>query len=60
MDVGDPHCADYIYAWQAAGYQLQVLDAALLGDAPSPHDATLYPSDHLGLKVTLRIAPLTA
>ena len=24
MDEGDPHCADYIYVWQAAGYELQV------------------------------------
>jgi hypothetical protein len=24
MDEGEPHCADYIYVWQAAGYELQV------------------------------------
>jgi hypothetical protein len=24
MDEGDPHCADYIYAWAAPGYQVQV------------------------------------
>lgn len=36
---------------------MQVLDAQLCGDRPTEGDSTLYPSDHLGLKVTLRITP---
>jgi hypothetical protein len=36
----------------------QVLAAQLCGDQPSEADATLYPSDHIGLKVTLRISAL--
>jgi hypothetical protein len=36
---------------------VQVLDAQLCGDRPTEGDSTLYPSDHIGLKVTLRITP---
>uniref|UniRef100_A0A383VFS8 Endonuclease/exonuclease/phosphatase domain-containing protein n=1 Tax=Tetradesmus obliquus TaxID=3088 RepID=A0A383VFS8_TETOB len=55
MDEGEPHCADYVYAWQAPGYQLLVTAAQLCGDQPSEQDATLYPSDHIGIKVKLRV-----
>jgi hypothetical protein len=55
MDEGEPHCADYVYAWQAPGYQLLVTAAQLCGDKPSEQDATLYPSDHIGIKVKLRV-----
>jgi hypothetical protein len=34
-----------------------VLDAQLCGDRPTESDKTLYPSDHIGLKVRLRITP---
>lgn len=56
MDEGDPHCADYVYAWQAGGVQLTVAAAALCGDVADEADATLYPSDHLGIRVKLRVA----
>lgn len=36
--------------------QQQVLNAQLCGDRPTESDSTLYPSDHIGLKVTLRIS----
>jgi hypothetical protein len=55
MDEGEPHCADYVYAWQAPGYQLLVTAAQLCGDVPSEQDATLYPSDHIGIKVKLQV-----
>jgi hypothetical protein len=57
MDEGEPHCADYVYAWQAPGHQLLVTAAQLCGDVPSEQDATLYPSDHIGIKVKLRVVP---
>jgi hypothetical protein len=34
-----------------------VLNAQLCGDKPTESDSTLYPSDHIGVKVTLRISP---
>ncbi|KAF6261280.1 Endonuclease/exonuclease/phosphatase [Scenedesmus sp. NREL 46B-D3] len=55
MDEGEPHCADYVYAWQAPGYQLLVTAAQLCGDAPSDQDPSLYPSDHIGIKVKLQV-----
>jgi hypothetical protein len=55
MDEGEPHCADYVYAWQAPGYQLLVTAAQLCGDVPSEQDSTLYPSDHIGIKVKLQV-----
>jgi hypothetical protein len=36
----------------------QVLDAQLCGDAPAGGDPSLYPSDHIGIKATLRITRL--
>lgn len=56
MDTGDAHCADYVYAWQAPAYQLDVTAAQLWGGTPAPADDSLYPSDHIGLRVTLRVA----
>lgn len=38
----------------------QVLNAQLCGDRPTESDSTLYPSDHIGIKVTLRISPKTS
>jgi len=46
-----PHgCLDYIYVAGA-----KVLDAGLTLDKPSPLDADLYPSDHLGVMARLEI-----
>jgi hypothetical protein len=56
MDEGEPHCADYIYVWEAPGSEVQVTAARLAGDMPSPSDATLYPSDHFGLQARLAVA----
>lgn len=33
----------------------QVSGATLVGDTPAAHDPGLYPSDHLGIKVVLRV-----
>ncbi|GBF94250.1 hypothetical protein Rsub_06520 [Raphidocelis subcapitata] len=56
MDEGEPHCADYVYVWQAPGHELRVRAARLAGDAPAAGDATLFPSDHFGLQVRLAVA----
>jgi hypothetical protein len=56
MDTGDPHCADYVYFSAAPGYRIQVVAAGLAGDAPSPADPTLFPSDHFALRVALRVS----
>jgi len=56
MDLGEPHTADYIYiSHESPGYEIRVTAARVAGDAPSDGDATLYPSDHLGLSVTLGV-----
>jgi hypothetical protein len=52
MDVdGTPRCLDYIWIRGS----VEVESAALAFDGPDPEDATLYPSDHLGLSAWLRI-----
>jgi endonuclease/exonuclease/phosphatase family metal-dependent hydrolase len=52
MDTdGDPGCLDYIWVRGAVA----VADATLVFDRPDPEDATLYPSDHLGLAAHLEI-----
>jgi endonuclease/exonuclease/phosphatase family metal-dependent hydrolase len=52
MDTdGDPDCLDYIWV-RGAG---RVVDARLVFDRPDPEDATLYPSDHLGISAHLEI-----
>lgn len=57
MDADEPpYCADYIYAWQAPQYQLQVTAAQLCGNQPAADDQTLFPSDHFGIKVRLRVS----
>jgi endonuclease/exonuclease/phosphatase family metal-dependent hydrolase len=52
MDTdGDPDCLDYIWVRGA----VRVVDARLAFDRPDPEDATLYPSDHLGISAHLEI-----
>jgi endonuclease/exonuclease/phosphatase family metal-dependent hydrolase len=52
MDTdGDPGCLDYIWLRGAA----RVESARLAFDRPAPEDATLYPSDHLGISSQLVI-----
>jgi endonuclease/exonuclease/phosphatase family metal-dependent hydrolase len=52
MDLdGDPGCLDYIWVRGAIA-----VDACRLAfDRPAPADATLYPSDHLGLSARLQV-----
>jgi endonuclease/exonuclease/phosphatase family metal-dependent hydrolase len=51
MDTdGEPGCLDYIWIWG----DLVVEACRLAFDRPAAGDATLYPSDHLGLSATLR------
>lgn len=52
MDTdGDPGCLDYIWVRGA----VTVVSARLAWDRPHPEDATLYPSDHLGVSAHLEI-----
>jgi endonuclease/exonuclease/phosphatase family metal-dependent hydrolase len=52
MDTdGTPECLDYIWVRGA----VTVTDARLVFDRPHPEDATLYPSDHLGISAQLEI-----
>ena len=52
MDTdGDPGCLDYI--WIRG--DVRVVSARLAFDRPHPEDATLYPSDHLGISASLEI-----
>lgn len=52
MDLdGDPGCLDYIWVRGA----ITVESARLAFDRPAVHDATLYPSDHLGLSARLHV-----
>ena len=55
MDEGEPHCADYVYVRGGQGCGLEVVAAQLVGQEPHPEDKTLYPSDHVGLKVMVRV-----
>lgn len=53
MDTdGDPACLDYIWVWGDVG----AVSAKLEFDRPHPDDATLYPSDHLGISADLDCA----
>jgi hypothetical protein len=46
MDTdGDPGCLDYIWLRGA----VRATDARLAFDRPAVGDATLYPSDHIGI-----------
>src|SRR5436190_1238081 len=52
MDTeGEPACIDYIWIRGA----VRVTAARLCFDRPDPEDATLYPSDHLGIAARLEI-----
>jgi Metal-dependent hydrolase len=52
MDTdGIPECLDYIWVHGA----VRVADSRLVFDRPDPEDATLYPSDHLGISAHLEI-----
>jgi len=52
MDIdGEPGCLDYIWVRDA----VRVESARLCFDRPDPGDATLYPSDHLGIAAWLEI-----
>ena len=52
MDTdGPPECLDYIWVRGAA----RVESARLAFDRPDPEDATIYPSDHLGIAAWLAI-----
>jgi len=52
MDTdGDPDCLDYIWLRGA----VRVTAARLCFDRPDPEDATLYPSDHLGIAARLEV-----
>jgi endonuclease/exonuclease/phosphatase family metal-dependent hydrolase len=52
MDTdGSPECLDYIWIRGA----VKVTDSRLVFDRPDPEDATLYPSDHLGISAHLEI-----
>jgi hypothetical protein len=52
MDTdGDPACLDYIWVRDA----VRVESARLCFDRPDPEEATLYPSDHLGIAARLGI-----
>lgn len=52
MDLdGDPGCLDYIWVRGA----ITVESCRLAFDRPAVHDATLYPSDHLGLSARLQV-----
>jgi len=52
MDLdGDPGCLDYIWVRGP----VTVESSSLVFDRPAVDDATLYPSDHLGLSAHLRV-----
>lgn len=52
MDTdGLPGCLDYVWVRGAA----TVESAGTVFDRPAVHDATLYPSDHLGVVATIRV-----
>jgi endonuclease/exonuclease/phosphatase family metal-dependent hydrolase len=52
MDTdGEPACLDYIWLRGAA----RPTSARLVFDRPDPEDATIYPSDHLGIAARLEI-----
>ena len=50
FDPSPPGCLDYVFVAGA-----RVLDAALAFDAPHPSDASLFPSDHLGVMAKLNV-----
>jgi endonuclease/exonuclease/phosphatase family metal-dependent hydrolase len=48
---GDPSCLDYIWIRGRA----RAADARLWADRPAAHDATLYPSDHVGVVAMITV-----
>ena len=50
FDPSPPGCLDYVFVAGA-----RVLDAALAFDTPHPSDASLFPSDHLGVMAKLNV-----
>ena len=52
FDPSPPGCLDYVFVAGAL-----VLDAALAFDVPHPSDATLFPSDHLGVMAKVSVGP---
>lgn len=59
-EEGELECLDYVYIWEADGVMCRVSAAELRGTRPSPGDSTLYPSDHMALRVTFQLQRLTA
>ena len=58
QDVGDDDealCLDYVYVRCADGYECEVERAEVVGDTCVNRDTTLFPSDHVGLHVTLTL-----
>jgi hypothetical protein len=52
MDTdGDPGCLDYIWVRGA----IAVDTCRLAFDRPAVDDATIYPSDHIGLVASIRV-----
>ena len=52
MDTdGEPGCLDYVWLRGAA----RATSARLAWDRPAVGDATLYPSDHLGLSTIVEV-----
>ncbi|PSC67693.1 endonuclease exonuclease phosphatase family [Micractinium conductrix] len=56
MDEGPFECLDYVYVWEAPGFDVKVLSAEVFGLTPGGHDKTLFPSDHAALKATLQVS----
>lgn len=50
-EEGPFECLDYVYLWEATGVTCRILSAELKGALPAVDDPTLYPSDHIALKV---------
>jgi len=55
MDEGRPEPLDYAYVRPSPGHRARVLRADLFGDVPCPRDPTLFPSDHVGLRLELEL-----
>lgn len=55
---GSPECLDYVYIWEAEGVLCRVTAAELRGTRPADADKTLYPSDHVALRVSFNLQRL--
>ena len=56
MDPDPPGTFDYIYV---KGDIFQLTDISIFGNKPLPTDSTIYPSDHMGLKLNFNIKWIT-